>query len=320
MGKALLEVRGLSAGYVTRKGYVPALRGVGLTINEGERVAVVGESGSGKSTLAAIMTRLEPRNLVIESGEVLYKGMNLLRMNGKELRRLRGREIAVVFQNPSESLNPLLRVGDQVIEALRLDGLRGREAKARALDLLRRVRLPDPGRIYRSYPHELSGGQKQRVAIAIAIARSPKLLVTDEPTTALDVSVQAKILDLLIRLNKEEGTTEVLITHDIGVAYDFAHRIIVVYAGRVVEEGPAEEVIREPLHPYTKHLIKSLPKAGELPSVEERALTKVAAKGCPYAPRCPAAIKGVCDAAEPQPIKVGGRAVVCHAVARDFLG
>ena len=320
MGKALLEVRGLSAGYVTRKGYVPALRGVGLAINEGERVAVVGESGSGKSTLAAIMTRLEPRNLVIESGEVLYKGMNLLRMNGKELRKLRGREIAVVFQNPSESLNPLLRVGDQVVEALRLDGLRGREAKARALDLLRRVRLPDPERIYRSYPHELSGGQKQRVAIAIAIARSPKLLVADEPTTALDVSVQAKILDLLIRLNEEEGTTEVLITHDIGVAYDFAHRIIVMYAGRVVEEGPAEEVIREPLHPYTKHLIKSLPKAGELPSVEERALTAVAAKGCPYAPRCPAAIKGVCDAAEPHPIKVGERVVACHAVARDFLG
>jgi len=319
MSETILEVRDLSAGYVTRKGYVPALRNASLKVSRGERVAIVGESGSGKSTLASIITRLEPKNLVTESGEVLYKGVDLLKLGSKELRRLRGKEIAVVFQNPSESLNPLYKVGHQVAEALALDGLRGKELKAKVLDLLRKVRLPDPERIYRSYPHELSGGQKQRVAIAIAISRRPELLVADEPTTALDVSVQAKILDLLIRLNEEEGMTEVLVTHDIGVAYDFAHRVIVMYAGRVVEEGTAEEVIKNPLHPYTKHLINSLPKAGELPSVEMRALTRIGGRGCPYAPRCPIAIEGLCDAAEPEPVRVGGRSVACHAVAKDLL-
>lgn len=310
--RVILEVRDLSASYLTREGRVPAIRGVTFQVSEGERVAIVGESGSGKSTLASIITRLEPRNLVIESGQVIYKGTDLLRLSSKELRSYRGREIGVVFQDPSDSLDPLYKIGIQVEEALELDGIRNKsEKKARTLQLLRMVRLPTPERIYDSYPHELSGGQKQRVAIAIAVSRKPSLLVADEPTTALDVSVQAEILELLMDLNKRAGITEILITHDIGVAYEFADRIIVMYAGRIVEEGPARDVVREPLHPYTKHLISSLPRAGALPAVDDTPLNGFSTRGCPFAPRCPVAIKGVCTEEEPALKVFRGRRVAC---------
>lgn len=315
-GKNILEIRNLTASYVTRKGKVTALKNVSLKVREGERLAIVGESGSGKSTLASIITRLEPKNLIVETGEVLYRGIDILRLNRKELRKIRGKEIATVFQNPSESLNPLYTVGNQIIEALRLEGLKNKVVlKNRAIALLQKVKIPTAERIFHSYPHELSGGQKQRVAIAIAISRSPRLIVADEPTTALDVSVQSRILELLVRLNEEGGATEILITHDIGVANDFADRVVVMYAGRIVEDGSTAEVIQNPLHPYTKHLLNSIPRTGELPpGTDETLVSEIPEKGCPYAPRCPKAIKNVCDRSEPPLKEVLGRRVACHAV------
>jgi oligopeptide/dipeptide ABC transporter ATP-binding protein len=313
----LLEVKGLKATYITRKGTVRALRGVNLKVFKGERLAIVGESGSGKSTLASIMSRLEEVNLRVEGGELLFKGENLLTMGKEALRELRKRNISVVFQNPSESLNPLYTIGDQVVEALKSSRHhkfdRG-DLRREAIQLLKKVGLTTPERIFDSYPHELSGGQKQRVAIAIAIAKEPELLIADEPTTALDVSVQAKILELLIKINEELGITEILITHDIGVASDFAHRIAVMYGGKIVEVGRAQEVIDSPLHPYTAHLINSVPKDGRLPPGEASTVDyRLPEKGCPYMPRCPKAVKGVCDEVNPELVDVGdGRQVACH--------
>jgi len=306
---------------VSRKSEVYALRNVSLEVLRSERVAVVGESGSGKTTLATVITRLEPRNLVIEGGDVLIGGLNVLRAKEKELRELRRREVSVIFQNPSDSLDPLYKVGSQVIEALKAAGITGRrkQLRAKAEELLRKANLPNPERIFDSYPHELSGGQKQRVAIAIALAKSPKLLVADEPTTALDVSVQTKIIELLTRINEELGVTEVLITHDIGIAYDFAQRIIVMYGGRVVEVGRADDVIRKPLHPYTEHLISSLPREGGLPPGDSRVADfSIPLKGCPFAPRCPAATSS-CRVTEPKLTLVDGRLIACHALSKPSL-
>ncbi|MCD6323867.1 MAG: ABC transporter ATP-binding protein [Desulfurococcales archaeon] len=314
MQEKILEVRSLTAKYVTRKGEVPALRNIDLEIYAGERVAIVGESGSGKTTLASILTRLEPSNLVIEEGEVIFGGRNILEAVEEDLREFRKKEVSVIFQNPSESLDPLYKVGTQVIEALRAAGLNGgrKELRRVAEDLLRKVNLPNPSRIFESYPHELSGGQKQRVAIAIAIAKNPKLLVADEPTTALDVSVQTKILELLVKINEELGVTEVLITHDIGIAHDFAERIIVMYGGKVVEVGRTEEVVADPLHPYTKHLINSLPRGGDLPPGDSRVVDfRIPRDGCPFAPRCPLASEA-CRKVEPKLTAIDGRLVACH--------
>lgn len=314
----ILKVRNLTAKYVSRKSEVYALRNVSLEVFRGERVAVVGESGSGKTTLAMIITRLEPKNLVIEGGDVLVGRLNVLRAREKELRELRRRKVSVIFQNPSESLDPLYKVGDQVIEALKAAGITGRrkQLRVKAEELLRRVNLPDPERIFDSYPHELSGGQKQRVAIAIALAKNPKLLVADEPTTALDVSVQTKILELLTRINEELGVTEVLITHDIGIAYDFAQRIVVMYGGRVVEVGQADDVIRKPLHPYTKHLISSLPREDGLPPGDSRVIDfRIPPKGCPFAPRCPE-VTSTCRVEEPKLALIDGRLIACHAISK----
>ncbi len=316
MRRKLIEVRSLTAKYVTRKGAVYALRNVDLEVLQGERIAIVGESGSGKTTLASILTRLEPSNLVVESGEVFFEGKNILTQDEEELKEFRRREVSVILQNPSESLDPLYRVGDQVIEALKAAGMKGRrkELRVKAEDLLKRVNLPNPSRVFDSYPHELSGGQKQRVAIAIGIAKNPKLLVADEPTTALDVSVQTKILDLLVKINEELGVTIVLITHDIGIALDFAERIVVMYGGKVVEVGPAEEVVANPLHPYTKHLIKSLPKGGAIPPGDSKVIDfRIPSNGCPFLPRCPYP-RDLCREVEPKLIAVNGRLVACHAL------
>ena len=317
MEEPILKVRELSAAYITRRGFVRALNEVELEVAEGERVAIVGESGSGKTTLATIITRLEPPNLRVTGGSVLYKKRDLLRMSEDELRELRRTEISVIFQNPGESLNPLYTVGAQVIEALRARGVKGRgRLWEEAVELLRRVNLPQPERIMASYPHELSGGQKQRVAIAIAMAKNPRLLVADEPTTALDVSVQARILELLARINRETGVTQILITHDIGVAHDFADRIAVMYGGRVVEMGETHEVIENPMHPYTQHLVSSIPRGTDLPPGGAETLDySLPERGCPYMPRCPYAKPEICGSKAPRLRRVNGRLVSCLLIA-----
>ncbi|MEM4601801.1 MAG: ABC transporter ATP-binding protein, partial [Desulfurococcaceae archaeon] len=236
-GEILLEIKNLSARYVVGSSSIKVLRSVNLKITRGEKIVVVGESGSGKSTLASLIVRLEPDNLVLDSGTALYKFngqyIDLLKADDKLLSKIRGKEISMVFQNPSTSLNPVYTIGFQVSEALKLEKLAKGQLQEKIGGLLKTVKLPDPLRIARSYPHQLSGGQKQRAMIAIAISRTPKLIITDEPTSSLDVSVQAEILDLLRDINKR-GSSIMMITHDIGVAYDFADLVVVMYGGMIV--------------------------------------------------------------------------------------
>jgi len=313
----LLEVRSLRASYVVGKARIRVIDNVSFTVNEGERVAVVGESGSGKSTLALILCKLHDQNLVIEGGEIRYRGVNLLELGSDELRKLRGSEIAMVFQNPSTSLNPVYPVGEQVAEALRERGYSRSEAREIAVKLLERVGIPEARRRYSHYPHQLSGGMKQRVMIAMAIALKPKLLIADEPTSALDVSIQAQILELLKELSQECGTAILLITHDIGVAYDVSSKLIVMYAGKVVEVGSTADIVKEPLHPYTYYLLASIPR-GRKGEYELKVLEGYVPDllnpppGCRFHPRCPNAINGLCNIREPPVTHVNGRLVACH--------
>ncbi|MEM0106441.1 MAG: ABC transporter ATP-binding protein [Zestosphaera sp.] len=311
----LLKVRNLHASYTLGRSRIKVLNDVTFEVGESERVAVVGESGSGKSTLALIMARLNDDNLIVEGGEVRYRGLNILDLNEGELARLRGREIGVVLQNPSTSLNPLYPVGEQIAEALRAHGYSRGEAFEEAVRLLERVGIPEAERRYRSYPHQLSGGMKQRVAVAIAVALRPKLLIADEPTSALDVSIQAQILDLLKELSTEHRTALILITHDIGVAYDISEKVLVMYGGMVAEFGSSEGVLREPLHPYTKYLMNSLTNGLKeglgRPANNARNGFKDAG-ACPFSVKCEHASEGVCGGEMPRQRLVGGRLVACN--------
>ena len=260
MSEGLLSIRDLHVSYRTRGGVVPAVRGVSLDVAPGEVVAVVGESGSGKSTTAHAVLRLLAANGSIDSGAISFAGQDLLALSEGELRAVRGAQIGLVPQDPTVSLNPVTRVGEQVAEVLRLHGLSTRRsAPIDALEVLDRAGLPDPAVRARQYPHELSGGMRQRVLIAIAIAANPKLIVADEPTSALDVTVQRVILDQLEQLAKESGTAVLLVTHDLGVAGDRAQRVVVMSQGRVVEAGPTADVLRDPKDPYTRTLLAAAP-------------------------------------------------------------
>jgi peptide/nickel transport system ATP-binding protein len=289
----LLEIRDLTVQFRIDSGWVTAIDGVSCDIHEGDCVGIVGESGSGKSVTALSILRLHDRATTrMPSGSILYRGEDLLRAKPSTLRAIRGREIAMIFQDPMSSLNPVLTIADQISETLRQhQGLTGAAARRRVVELLDLVRIPDAARRADNYPHQLSGGMRQRVMIAIAIACRPRLLIADEPTTALDVTIQAQILELLRDLRRELSMSVMLISHDLGVIAEFAQRVVVMYAGRVVEQAPVAQLFRQPVHPYTMGLIAAVPKldsaaprlttiAGRIPGPQEDI------PGCRFSPRC----------------------------------
>jgi oligopeptide/dipeptide ABC transporter ATP-binding protein len=295
----LLDVHELSTHFFTQKGRLPAVDRVSFQIEPKETLALVGESGCGKSVTAASILRLipDPPGRVV-GGKILFEGRDLLELSIKDMRRVRGNRIGMIFQDPMTSLNPVFTIGDQITEVIREHRAISRAgAENRALDLLNLVRLPDPRRQIREYPHRLSGGMRQRVMIAMAIACDPALLIADEPTTALDVTTQAQILELLEDLKQRLGMAILLITHDLGIVAQAAQRVIVMYAGRIVEQASVEQLFKNPLHPYTRGLLNSLPRpekevdeSGRPPPLIEIAgmVPSLAAlpAGCRFAPRC----------------------------------
>lgn len=292
----LLEVKNLKTRFRTREGFVKAVNGVSFEVQEGEAVGIVGESGSGKSVSALSILRLLPipPAEIVEGSSVVFQDQELTELNESEMRKIRGGQIAMIFQDPISSLNPVMRVEAQLMEPLQLHlGLSKAEAHTRARELLEAVGIPDAGRRLRGYPHEFSGGMRQRIMIAIAIAANPKLLIADEPTTALDVTVQAQILELLQRLRRDLGTSVILITHDLGVVAGVTDRIIVMYAGNIAETAPTEELFANPRHPYTLGLLGSVPKLddvaiGALPTIPGSPPDLLhPPEGCPFQPRCP---------------------------------
>ncbi|MFI5376872.1 MAG: ABC transporter ATP-binding protein, partial [Candidatus Rokuibacteriota bacterium] len=262
----LLELRGLSTHYVSARGtrVVRAVDDVSLTLAPGSTLGVVGESGSGKSTLALTILRLLPPAAKIVSGEILFEGENLLAMSDAEMRRVRGKRIAMILQDPMASLNPLFTIGDQVSEPLRVhEGVGRRSAWSRATDLLKAVRIPAPEARVREYPHQMSGGMRQRIVGAIAISCAPRLLIADEPTTSLDLTIQAQYLNLLRDLQREHRLALIFITHNLGIVAKMCDQLAVMYAGRLVEAGPVSRVFNAPAHPYTEALLSSIPRMSD---------------------------------------------------------
>lgn len=258
---AMLEVKDLHISFKVYSGEVKAIRGIDFTIEKGQTLALVGESGSGKSVSSkAIMRLLPTANTRIESGEIHFEGNDLLKLSEREMQGVRGKDIAMIFQNPMTALNPLIKIGDQIMEGMLLHlGISKKEAKKEALELLHLVGIPNPEITFRQFPHQLSGGMRQRVVIATALACKPKLLIADEPTTALDVTIQAQIIELLKDIQKKTGVAILFITHDLGVVATIADRIAVMYAGKIVEIGAVENVFYNPQHPYTWGLLSSIP-------------------------------------------------------------
>ncbi|GIP51004.1 ABC transporter ATP-binding protein [Paenibacillus vini] len=312
MAEKLLEIRKLTVGFVTDKGLVKATDEISLSIRQGQTVCLVGESGSGKSvTSLAVMRLIDYAGGVIADGSIEYHGQDLALKSQEEMRHIRGNRIAMIFQDPMSSLNPVFTVGEQIAESLRLhQNMSGDKAWNAAVDMLRTVGIPAPEIRAKQYPHELSGGMCQRVVIAIALACKPELLIADEPTTALDVTVQAQILDLLRKLQAELGMSILLITHDMGVAAEMADRVAVMYAGAIVEEGPVEDIFNTPSHPYTVGLLQSIPGfegergrelytiRGTIPPIGQLP------DGCRFHPRCPHAMD-ICRQKEPFDFLVG---------------
>jgi oligopeptide/dipeptide ABC transporter ATP-binding protein len=301
MSEPLLRLENLRTWFHTDDAVVRAVDGVSYDVDAGETLAVVGESGSGKSVTALSILRLIPQPPGrIEGGRVLFKGRDLLTVSEAEMRRIRGAEISMIFQEPMTSLNPVFTCGEQIIEAVMLhDRVDRRTARRRAIEMLELVGIPSPEQRVDEYPHQLSGGMRQRVMIAMALACRPSVLIADEPTTALDVTIQAQILDLLRRLQRELGMAIILITHDLGVVAEMAHRVAVMYAGQVVEYADVRSLFKRPLHPYTAGLLASLPRLG----VERDSLPVIPGsvpnpahfpRGCRFHPRCPVMVAPLC--------------------------
>ncbi len=315
MSAPLLRVSNLTIHYQGRENLVQAVREVFLDVNAGETVGLAGESGCGKSTLALAIPRLLPEPpAVYAGGEILFQGRDLLKTSGEELRRVRGAGIGAVFQDPFSALNPVLTVRDQIEEIFPAHGLPCPQSAAEKL--LERVRLADPARVARSYPHQLSGGQRQRVCIALAIALNPKLLIADEPTTALDATIQGEILDLLDALKRELGLGVLLVSHNIGILSERADRMAVMCAGEIVEVGPTKGLLEKPFHPYTQGLLASLPRLtagrGKLPTLPGQPPDlRRPPPGCAFRERCPRAI-AACAVSPSLGAKTGDRSVACH--------
>ncbi|MCJ2095188.1 ABC transporter ATP-binding protein [Methylobacterium sp. J-072] len=328
-GVPLLSIENLQVHFRTPDGANRAVDGVSFAIQAGETLAIVGESGCGKSVTAMSILRLLPEPPASIAGAIRFEGKNLLDLPIRAMRKIRGNDISVIFQEPMTSLNPVLTVGRQIGETLRLhQGLSRREAEARAVEMLTLVGIPEPVRRVREYPHQLSGGMRQRVMIAIALACSPKLLIADEPTTALDVTIQAQILDLMRDLKRRVGAAIMLITHDLGVVAEVADRVVVMYAGRKVEEAPVRDLFRAPRHPYTRGLMGAVPKLG---AVEHGATERLAEipgmvpslkqriEGCVFAGRCPD-VTDLCRTYAPalEP-KAPAHLAACHYAPKDAL-
>ena len=321
----ILSVRDLTVEFVTRRGTLRALDRISFDVARGEVLGVVGESGAGKSvTGAAIIGLIDPPGR-IAGGQVLLAGARIDDLPPDEMRKLRGKRIAMIFQDPLTSLNPLYRISEQLIETIRVHtDLDAAQARARAIALLDEVGIPAPERRIDSYPHEFSGGMRQRVVIALALCAEPDFIIADEPTTALDVSVQAQIIALIKTLCRERGTSFMLVTHDMGVIAETADRVAVMYAGRVAEIGPVREVVKQPLHPYAKGLMGAIPsllgeteRLVQIPGTMPR--LSAIPPGCAFNPRCPQ-VFARCHVERPELIAVGHRNVACHLYDQASFG
>ncbi|MAA64204.1 MAG: methionine ABC transporter ATP-binding protein [Alteromonadaceae bacterium] len=317
---ALLEVKNLDVRFAVRGGDLKAIRGISFSLDKGERLGLVGESGAGKSVAAFSILNLIARPGYIAGGEILFEGRNLAAMSERELRKIRGDRIAMIFQDPMMTLNPVLTVGTQMVEALKAHRrISTANARKIALERLKQVQIPSPEKRLDQYPHELSGGMRQRVIIAIALLLDPEIIIADEPTTALDVTIQAEIMALLLELCEQHNVALMLITHDLGVVSQVSQRMLVMYAGRVIEQGPTKEIINDAQHPYTQGLINALPQMGEpgrrlfqipgsMPSLNR------IPTGCPFNPRCQFA-NDHCREVMPEYVRSGNVDVACHEVA-----
>lgn len=327
----ILEVNDLHVSFHTYAGEVKAVRGVNFHVNRGEAVAIVGESGCGKSVTAQSLMKLIPMPPgKIKQGQILFNGQDLVKKSNKEMEAIRGKEIGMIFQDPMTSLNPTMTVGTQIMEGLvKHQGMSSAAARERAIELLTLVGIPQPERRITQYPHEFSGGMRQRAMIAIALACTPQLLIADEPTTALDVTIQAQILDLMKELQKKTGTSIILITHDLGVVAEMCDRVIVMYAGKVIETGTVDEIFYNPQHPYTKGLLRSVPR---LDLDKDEPLTPIFGTppdllkppvGCGFTARCDSAMR-VCQQYDPELKEIGNsHRSACwlqHPLAQDRVG
>jgi len=326
---ALLEVENLQTHFRTPDGVNRAVDGVSFAVEEGETLAIVGESGCGKSVTASSILRLIPEPPGRIAGAIRFQGQDLLQLEEAAMRDIRGNDISMIFQEPMTSLNPVLSIGRQLGETLRLhQGLNREAADARAVEMLILVGIAEPRRRLKEYPHQLSGGMRQRVMIAMALACNPKLLIADEPTTALDVTIQAQILDLMRDLKRRVGAAIILITHDLGVVAEVAERVMVMYAGRKVEEAPVAKLFAAPRHPYTQGLLGAVPKLGSSLSGAETRLAEIPGlvpslkkriDGCVFASRCAIAADICRSVAPPLETKAAGHVASCHFAPREVV-
>lgn len=313
----LLKLESLSIDYKVKDGYLSAVSNVNLAVNKGEIVAIVGESGCGKSTIAHSIMRLLPDHNERISGKIIFNGQNLCELSDGKIEEIRGRKISIIFQNPLDSLNPVYRTGKQVYEAVHIDERDSKICWERVIKLFKDVRMPDADKQIESFPHEISGGMRQRVMIAMMLSRNPELLIADEPTTALDVTIEAQILDILCSLRKEFNTSILLITHNFGIVAEIADRIVVMYAGQMVEQGDVYSIFDEPAHPYTRLLIKALPRiskhTGRIETIEGSVpRMTVEHAGCRFANRCPQ-VQQICYELDPPLYEVSsGHTCSCH--------
>ena len=320
----VLSIENLTVDFQLHGKTCHAVRDTSVRVEPGEMVALVGESGCGKTMTALSAIGLQPRNAKIPQGKILFDGSELRGLAEDQWNQYRGRDIAMIFQEPMTALNPLMKVGRQIAENARIHGCTKEEAREKALDVMRQVGLPDVERLYNEYPHRLSGGMRQRVMIAMALVNQPQLLIADEPTTALDVTIQAQIMELLREMNQKLGTAVLLISHDLGVIRRMCSRVYIMYAGRVVESGATEEVLAHPLHPYTKGLIASIPSLekrgmglssipGTVPALEDRS-----EHGCPFCNRC-LKCREICQKETPPMVEHRGHMALC-VDAKEELG